>query len=145
MPGAIHPDQYANPANPQAQVLTTGPDIWRQTSGRITHFVAGIGTGGTITGVGRYLKSQDPDVQIVGADPAGSVYSGGSGRPYLVEGIGEDFWPATYDPSVVDRVVMVSDTDSFMTARRVSVEEGIFVGGSTGTAVWAAVQLAPGL
>ena len=145
IPGAYHPNQYANPANPLAHELTTGPEIWRQTKGRITHFVAGIGTGGTITGVGRYLKSMNPDIQIVGADPEGSVYSGGSGRPYLVEGIGEDFWPTTYDPAIVDRVVMVSDTDSFLTARRFSAEEGILVGGSTGTAIFAAVQLAPDL
>ena len=103
--------------------------------------MAGIGTGGTISGVGRYLKSQNPAVQIVGADPEGSVYSGGSGRPYLVEGIGEDFWPDTYDPSVVDRVVMVSDRDSFLTARRVTREEGILAGGSCGTAVWAALEV----
>jgi cystathionine beta-synthase len=145
IPGAYHPNQYANPANPLAHELTTGPEIWRQTKGRITHFVAGIGTGGTITGVGRYLKSMNPDIQIVGADPEGSVYSGGSGRPYLVEGIGEDFWPTTYDPSIVDKVVMVSDTDSFLTARRFSAEEGILVGGSTGTAIHAALSLAPEL
>ena len=145
IPGAFHPDQYHNPENPAVHERTTGPEIWRQTAGRVTHFVAGIGTGGTISGIGRYLKSQNPDVQIVGADPEGSVYSGGSGRPYLVEGIGEDFWPTTYDPSVVDRVVMVSDTDSFLTARRMAVDEGILVGGSTGTAVWAALQLAPDL
>ena len=119
IPGAFKPNQYGNPENPGAHEASTGPEIWRQTAGRVTHFVAGIGTGGTITGVGRYLKAQNPDVQIVGADPEGSVYSGGSGRPYLVEGIGEDFWPATYDPSVVDTVVMVSDRDSFLTARRV--------------------------
>jgi cystathionine beta-synthase len=142
IPGAFKPNQYGNPENPGAHEASTGPEIWRQTAGRITHFVAGIGTGGTITGVGRYLKSQNPDVQIVGADPEGSVYSGGSGRPYLVEGIGEDFWPTTYDPSVVDTVVMVSDRDSFLTARRVTREEGILVGGSTGTAVWAALQVA---
>jgi len=145
IPGAYHPDQYHNPENPNSHVRTTGPEIWRQTAGRVTHFVAGIGTGGTISGIGRYLKSQNPDVQIVGADPEGSVYSGGSGRPYLVEGIGEDFWPTTYDPEVVDRVVMVRDTDSFLTARRVGVEEGILVGGSTGTALWAALHLAPEL
>jgi cystathionine beta-synthase len=145
IPGAYHPDQYSNPANPAAHEATTGPEIWEQTAGRITHLVAGIGTGGTITGIARFLKSRSPAIQVIGADPEGSVYSGGSGRPYLVEGIGEDFWPTTYDPSVVDRVVMVSDTDSFMTARRVSVEEGILVGGSTGTAIWAAVQLAPEL
>jgi cystathionine beta-synthase len=141
IPGAFQPNQYHNPANPAAHVASTGPEIWRQTDGRITHFVAGIGTGGTISGVGRSLKSFNPQVQIVGADPEGSVYSGGTGRPYLVEGIGEDFWPTTYDASVVDRVVMVSDRDSFMTARRVTREEGILVGGSTGTAVWAALEV----
>ncbi len=145
IPNAFKPDQYSNQANPQAHFDTTGPEIWRQTAGRVTHFVAGIGTGGTITGVGRYLKSQKPDVQIVGADPEGSVYSGGSGRPYLVEGIGEDFWPTTYDPAVIDRVVMVSDRDSFLTARRVTREEGILVGGSAGTAVWAATHIGPEL
>jgi cystathionine beta-synthase len=145
IPGAFHPNQYANPANPAAHVATTGPEIWRQTAGRVTHFVAGIGTGGTISGIGAYLKSVNPDVEVIGADPEGSVYSGGTGRPYLVEGIGEDFWPTTYDPSVVDRVVMVSDADSFLTARRVTVEEGILVGGSTGTAVWASLQLRPEL
>jgi cystathionine beta-synthase len=142
LPGAFKPNQYQNPDNPKAHETSTGPEIWRQTAGRVTHFVAGIGTGGTITGVGRYLKSQKPGVQIVGADPEGSVYSGGSGRPYLVEGIGEDFWPGTYDPTVVDHVVMVSDRDSFLTARRVTREEGILVGGSTGTAVWAGLQVA---
>lgn len=141
IPNAFKPDQYSNPANPQSHFDSTGPEIWRQTAGRITHFVAGIGTGGTISGVGRYLKTQNPNVQIVGADPEGSVYSGGSGRPYLVEGIGEDFWPTTYDPSAVDRVVMVTDKDSFLTARRVTREEGILVGGSTGTAVWAALHI----
>jgi cystathionine beta-synthase len=141
IPNAFKPDQYSNQANPQSHFDTTGPEIWRQTAGRVTHFVAGIGTGGTITGVGRYLKTQNADVQIVGADPEGSVYSGGSGRPYLVEGIGEDFWPTTYDPTVIDRVVMVSDRDSFLTARRVTREEGILVGGSAGTAVWAATNI----
>jgi cystathionine beta-synthase len=145
IPGAFQPNQYANPENPASHVRSTGPEIWRQTAGRITHLVAGIGTGGTISGLGRYLKSQNPDVQIVGADPEGSVYSGGTGRPYLVEGIGEDFWPTTYDPSVVDRVVMVSDRDSFLTARKVTREEGILVGGSTGTAVWAALEVGRGL
>jgi cystathionine beta-synthase len=140
-PGAFRPNQYANPWNPWSHEKTTGPEIWRQTAGRVTHFVAGIGTGGTITGVGRYLKSQAPRVQIVGADPAGSVYSGGSGRPYLVEGIGEDFWPTTYDPSIVDRVVAVSDEDSFVTARRVTAEEGLLIGGSGGTAVAAALEV----
>ena len=96
-PGAWKPDQYSNPHNPRSHYETTGPEIWAQTDGRITHFVTGMGTGGTITGVGRYLKEQNPAVQVVGADPAGSVYSGGTGRPYLVEGVGEDFWPETYD------------------------------------------------
>ncbi|HEX8582352.1 MAG TPA: pyridoxal-phosphate dependent enzyme, partial [Acidimicrobiales bacterium] len=130
-----------NEWNPWAHEQSTGPELWRQTAGRITHFVAGVGTGGTITGAGRYLKSVNPAIRIVGADPAGSVYSGGSGRPYLVEGIGEDFWPTTYDPSAVDRVVMVSDRDSFLTARRITREEGILVGGSCGTAVWAALEV----
>jgi cystathionine beta-synthase len=145
IPGAFHPDQYHNEDNPASHVATTGPEIWRQTAGRVTHFVAGIGTGGTISGIGRYLKQQNPAIQVIGADPEGSVYSGGSGRPYLVEGIGEDFWPTTYDPEVVDRVIMVSDADSFQTARRIGIEEGLLVGGSTGTAVWAALQLQPEL
>jgi cystathionine beta-synthase len=140
-PGAFMPNQYANPNNPLAHETSTGPEVWRQTSGRITHLVASIGTGGTITGVGRYLKAQNPAVQIIGADPAGSVYSGGQGRPYLVEGIGEDFWPATYDREIADRVVMVSDRDSFLTARRVTREEGLLAGGSCGTAVWAALEV----
>jgi cystathionine beta-synthase len=140
-PGAFQPDQYSNPNNPEAHVQSTGPEIWRQTAGRISHLVVSIGTGGTISGIGRYLKSQNPDIQIIGADPEGSVYSGGTGRPYLVEGIGEDFWPATYDRHIADRVVMVSDRDSFLTARRVTREEGILVGGSTGTAIWAALEV----
>jgi cystathionine beta-synthase len=141
IPGAYKPDQYSNPANPAAHQATTGPEIWRQTAGRVTHFVAGIGTGGTITGVSRYLKSVNPEIQIIGADPEGSVYSGGSGRPYLVEGIGEDFWPSAYDRESVDRVVAVSDRDSFLTARAVTREEGILVGGSAGTAIWAALEV----
>ena len=140
-PGAFQPNQYHNPDNPRAHERSTGPEIWRQTAGRITHFVAGVGTGGTISGVGRYLKSENPAIEVIAADPEGSIYSGGGGRPYLVEGIGEDFWPTTYDPSVVDRVVPVSDQDSFRTARRVTREEGILVGGSTGTAIWAALKV----
>jgi cystathionine beta-synthase len=140
-PGAYQPNQYRNEANPRSHERSTGPEIWRQTAGRITHFVAGIGTGGTITGVGRYLKAQNPAVVVVGADPEGSVYSGGGGRPYLVEGIGEDFWPSTYDPTAVDRVVAVSDRDSFLTARRVTRDEGLLLGGSGGTAIWAALQV----
>jgi cystathionine beta-synthase len=140
-PGAFRPNQYGNEWNPWAHEHSTGPELWHQTAGRITHFVAGVGTGGTITGVARYLKAQNPGVQIIGADPAGSVYSGGSGRPYLVEGIGEDFWPTTYDPSLVDRVVAISDEDSFLMARRVAAEEGILIGGSGGTAVAAALEV----
>ncbi|MEY2432526.1 MAG: cystathionine beta-synthase, partial [Acidimicrobiaceae bacterium] len=140
-PGAFRPNQYGNEWNPWAHEHSTGPELWRQTAGRITHFVAGVGTGGTITGVARYLKAQNPAVQIVGADPAGSVYSGGSGRPYLVEGIGEDFWPTTYDRSLVDQVVAISDEDSFLMARRVTAEEGILIGGSGGTAVAAALEI----
>src|ERR1700704_2742246 len=140
-PGAFRPDQYSNQANPLAHEQTTGPEIWRQTKGRVTHFVAGVGTGGTITGVGRALKAQNPGVRIIGADPSGSVYSGGSGRPYLTEGVGEDFWPTTFDPSLVDRVVEVSDADAFLTARRVTREEGLLIGGSCGTAVYAALEV----
>jgi cystathionine beta-synthase len=140
-PSSFRPDQYSNPHNPEEHERSTGPEIWEQTAGRVTHFVAGVGTGGTITGVARYLKRMNPDVQIVGADPEGSVYSGGTGRPYLVEGVGEDFWPTTYDPSLVDRTIMVTDTESFAAARRVTREEGLLIGGSCGTAVHAALVL----
>ena len=140
-PDAFRPDQYSNQANPDVHERSTGPEIWRQTDGRITHFVAGVGTGGTITGVGRFLKAQNPDVQIVAADPEGSVYSGGDGRPYMVEGVGEDFWPTTYDPSVVDRTIMVSDAESFDAARLVTRQEGLLIGGSCGTAVHGALVL----
>src|SRR4051812_28049841 len=141
-PGAWKPDQYSNPDNPQSHYETTGPEIWAQTEGRITHFVTGMGTGGTISGVGRYLKDQNPAVQVIGADPAGSVYSGGTGRPYLVEGVGEDFWPETYDRSIADRVIEVSDADSFAFTRRLAREEALLVGGSSGMAAFAARQLA---
>jgi cystathionine beta-synthase len=141
-PGAFQPNQYRNPENPAAHYRSTGPEIWRQTAHRVTHLVASIGTGGTISGVGRYLKEQSPEIQVIGADPVGSVYSGGGGRPYLVEGIGEDFWPTTYDPKVVDRVIAVPDANSFATARRVTQEEGLHVGGSCGTAIWAALEVA---
>jgi cystathionine beta-synthase len=138
-PNAFRPNQYFNQANTDEHERSTGPEIWAQTAGRITHFVAGVGTGGTITGVGRALKARNPDVQIIGADPEGSVYSGGTGRPYLVEGVGEDFWPPTFDPSIVDRTVMVTDAESFAAARRVTHEEGLLIGGSGGTAVHAAL------
>jgi len=141
IPGAFRPDQYSNPNNPLSHYKTTGPEIWQQTQGRVTHFVAGAGTGGTLAGVGRYLKEQNPNVQIIAADPEGSVYSGGEGRPYLVEGVGEDFWPGTYDKSIVDHVIAVSDADSFNTARKVSRTEGILIGGSCGTAVAATLKL----
>jgi cystathionine beta-synthase len=145
-PGAWKPNQYANPHNPRSHYETTGPEIWAQTEGRITHFVCGMGTGGTISGVGRYLKEQaaknGSDIQVIGADPAGSVYSGGTGRPYLVEGVGEDFWPDTYDRTVADRVIEVSDADSFAFTRRLAREEALLVGGSCGMAAWAARQVA---
>jgi cystathionine beta-synthase len=142
-PGGWKPDQYSNPANPQSHYETTGPELWEQTDGTITHFVAGVGTGGTISGTGRYLKEvSDGRVQVIGADPQGSVYSGGTGRPYLVEGVGEDFWPANYDPSVCDRIVAVSDRDSFEMTRRLAREEGMLVGGSCGMAAVAALTVA---
>lgn len=140
--GAYRPNQYANPSNPRAHELTTGPELWRQTAGRITHFVAGAGTCGTITGTARFLKAQNPDVRIVAADPEGSVFSGGSGRPYLVEGVGEDFFPAAWDTSLYDEIIAISDQESFLTARRVSEVEGILIGGSGGMAVAAAIQVA---
>lgn len=141
--GAWKPDQYANPANPRSHYETTGPELWKQTAGRITHFVAGIGTGGTISGTGRFLhEASDGGVRIVGADPEGSVYSGGTGRPYLVEGVGEDFWPTTYDREICDEIVAVSDKDSFEMTRRLAREEGLLVGGSCGMAVVAALRVA---
>src|ERR1700712_3076259 len=141
IPGAWKPDQYSNPANPRSHYEETGPELWKQTEGRITHFVAGVGTGGTISGVGRFLKEQGP-VKVIGADPEGSVYSGGSGRPYLVEGVGEDFWPDAYDRSVTDEIIAVSDAESFAVTRRLAREEGLLVGGSCGMAVAAALRLA---
>ncbi|MEV7865846.1 cystathionine beta-synthase [Streptomyces sp. NPDC088124] len=145
-PGAWKPDQYSNPNNPRSHYETTGPELWDQTDGKITHFVAGVGTGGTISGTGRYLKEKSGGhVRIVGADPEGSVYSGGSGRPYLVEGVGEDFWPTAYDRTVTDEIVAVSDKDSFQMTRRLAKEEGLLVGGSCGMAVVAALKVAEGL
>jgi cystathionine beta-synthase len=144
IPGAFQPNQYRNPANPEAHYRTTGPELWRQSGGRITHLVVGVGTGGTITGVGRYLREQNPAIEIIGADPVGSIYSGGEEgvKPYLVEGVGEDFWPETYDPSIVDRYVTVSDRDSFLWTRRLAEMEGILAGGSCGLALYAAYQVA---
>jgi cystathionine beta-synthase len=137
------PDQYSNPQNPASHYASTGPEIWDQTDGTLTHFVAGIGTGGTISGTGRYLKEvSDNRVKIIGADPEGSVYSGGTGRPYLVEGVGEDIWPATYDTSICDEVIAVSDADSFLMTRRLAREEALLTGGSCGLAVVAALRVA---
>jgi cystathionine beta-synthase len=145
IPGAFQPNQYSNPANPETHYVTTGPELWRQSGGRITHFVCGVGTGGTITGVARYLREQNPGIEVIGADPVGSIYSNAEVHPYLVEGVGEDFWPQTFDPAVVDRYVTVSDRDSFLTTRRLAETEGLLVGGSCGLAVWAALEVARGI
>src|SRR4051794_26984149 len=141
-PGAFQPNQYVNAANPEAHYRSTGPEIWRQTGGRITHLVVGVGTGGTITGCARYLKERNPDLRVIGADPVGSIYSSDEVKPYLVEGVGEDFWPQTFDPSVVDRYVTVSDKESFLMTRRLARTEGLLVGGSCGLAVQAALVVA---
>jgi len=148
--GAWKPNQYANQNGPASHYESTGPEIWADTDGRVTHLVAGVGTGGTITGTGRYLHDVSADrpeadggrVVVVGADPLGSVYSGGDGRPYLVEGVGEDFWPTAYDPAVPDAIIAVSDADSFAMTRRLAREEGLLVGGSCGMAVEAALRYA---
>ena len=140
--GAFQPNQYFNPANPAAHYRTTGPEIWRQSGGRITHLVVAVGTGGTISGAGRYLKEQRPELEVVGADPEGSLYSGGPVHPYRVEGIGEDFWPDSLETDVIDRYITVSDRDSFLCARRLVAREGLFAGGSSGTALVAAVRVA---
>lgn len=141
-PNAFRPDQYSNQANPQAHYETTGPEIWEQTDGKITHYVVGVGTGGTISGAAKFFKEQSPEVKIVAADPAGSVFSGGDGSPYLVEGVGEDFWPEAFDKDIVDQVIEVTDFESFDVARRVTREAGLHIGGSGGTAVAAAAKLA---
>jgi cystathionine beta-synthase len=145
IPGAFQPNQYSNPANPQTHYETTGPELWRQSGGQITHLVVGVGTGGTITGTARYLREQNPDVEVIGADPVGSIFSNDEVHPYLVEGVGEDFWPKTFDPSVVDRYVTVSDRDSFLMTRRLAQQEGLLVGGSCGLAVHAALEVAGGV
>ena len=142
IPGAFQPNQYFNQANPQTHYETTGPEIWRQLAGKIDVFVAGVGTGGTISGTAHYLKEQNPNIWVVGADPEGSLYTGDVARPYKVEGIGEDFMPGTMDMSIVDEWITVGDRDSFETARRITREEGILVGGSCGTAMWAAIRVA---
>ncbi|MEK7284485.1 MAG: cystathionine beta-synthase, partial [Chloroflexota bacterium] len=141
IPGGFQPNQYYNPNNPEAHYRTTGPEIWAQTDGKVTHVVMGVGTGGTVSGAGKYLKERDAKVQIVGADPEGSVYTGDI-HPYKTEGIGEDFYPGTFDPSMVDRWFRVTDRDALLTARRITREEGILVGGSAGTAMFAALELA---
>ncbi|MET0352352.1 MAG: cystathionine beta-synthase, partial [Plantibacter flavus] len=143
IPGAFKPNQYANPNGPRSHYESTGPEIWRDTEGEITHFVAGVGTGGTISGTGKYLKEvSEGGVRIIGADPEGSVYSGGTGRPYLVEGVGEDFWPTAYDPAIPDEIIAVTDAESFAMTRRLAREEGLLVGGSSGMAVQAALVAA---
>ncbi len=144
IPGAFKPDQYWNMENPAAHERTTGPELWEQTDGRITHFVASVGTGGTISGVAHFLKGRNPDIQVIGADPEGSVLSGDTARPYLTEGVGEDFFPGTHDPSSIDRWIRVSDHDAFEMARRLTREEGILAGGSCGTALVAAQSRRPG-
>jgi cystathionine beta-synthase len=142
IPGACCPDQYSNPANPATHYATTGPEIWRDTAGRISAFVAGIGTGGTISGTARYLKAQNPQVKIIGADPPGSVYSGDTPKPYKIEGIGMELFPENYDPALVDEVIRIDDRTSFYWARRLAREEGILTGGSAGTALAAALVYA---
>jgi cystathionine beta-synthase len=144
IPGAFQPNQYYNAMNPEAHYRTTGPEIWEQTEGRITHLVAGVGTGGTVTGAGRFLKERRRDLIVVGADPQGSIYTGDI-HPYKTEGIGEDFYPGTFDPAIVDSWVRVSDRDAFLTARRLTREEGILVGGSSGTAMFAGLEIAKDL
>ncbi len=141
IPGAFQPNQYFNKRNPEAHYRATGPELWRQTEGRIDVFVAGIGTGGTISGTGRYLRERKPEISIVGADPEGSIFSGPI-APYKIEGVGEDFWPGTFDPSVVDRIIQVTDREAFVAARRLAREEGILVGGSAGMALHAALVVA---
>jgi cystathionine beta-synthase len=146
IPGAFKPNQYENPNGPRSHYETTGPEIWRDTDGRVTHFVAGVGTGGTISGTGRFLREVSEDrVRIIGVDPEGSVYSGGTGRPYLVEGVGEDIWPGSYDPAVPHEIVAVDDAESFAMTRRLAREEGILVGGSSGMAVVGALRVAGAL
>lgn len=142
VPNAFQPNQYFNPQNPRTHYEATGPEVWEQTSGKVTHFVAGVGTGGTISGSGRFLKDQNPEIKVVGADPEGSIYTSSIIHQYKVEGVGEDFWPGSFDRNVVDEWFQVTDTEALIMARRVTREEGILVGGSCGLAVHAAVELA---
>jgi cystathionine beta-synthase len=145
IPGAYRPDQYSNPANPQAQYETTGPEIWRQTDGEVGILVSGVGTGGTITGVGRYLKEQNPAVKVVGVDPEGSIYTADSEEnvtSYLIEGVGEDFWPETFDPQIVDSYEVVGDEEAFLITRKLAAMEGMLVGGSCGMAAAGALRVA---
>ncbi|MBV9440650.1 MAG: cysteine synthase family protein, partial [Candidatus Eremiobacteraeota bacterium] len=142
IPGAVQPDQWHNAQNPGAHYATTGPEIWEQTGGAITHFVCGMGTGGTISGTARYLKERNPHIVVVGADPEGSIYSGDTPKSYKVEGIGMSYLPQTVDMRVIDRILRITDKESFLTARRIAREEGLLVGGSSGTAVAAAVRVA---
>ncbi len=144
-PNAYRPDQYSNPENPQAHYDQTGPEIWEQTDGTIDVLVIGVGTGGTVTGAGRYLKERKPELRVVGVDPEGSIYTAASEADvttYLTEGVGEDFWPETYDPEIVDQYEMVTDAESFAMTRRLMDVEGIFSGGSSGMAVAGALRVA---
>ena len=149
IPNSIYLNQYSNQMNPEAHYVATGPEIWADTEGKVTHFVAGMGTGGTLTGVGRYLKEQNPNVKIIGVDPIGSIYTEFfrtgkvvDAHTYLVEGIGEDFFPETMDLKILDEVIQVTDKESFVTTRKLAHTEGIFAGGSSGSAVWGALQVA---
>jgi cystathionine beta-synthase len=145
IPGAVQPDQWHNAQNPGAHYVTTGPEIWEQTAGKITHFVSGMGTGGTISGTARFLKEKNPQLVVVGADPEGSIYSGDTPKSYKVEGIGMSYLPQTVDMRVIDKIYRVTDKESFLMARRIAREEGLLVGGSSGTAVAAAMRIAKDL